>query len=686
MNLEKEISREVYLSWVEKANEASTAYYDFDDPIMADSDFDELMQKVKHYEFTHNYVAPDSPTQRVGGSTGKSSFAKVTHATPMLSLQDVFNKYDVENFVCNYPGQCFSVEEKIDGLSMSVTYKHGLLTMAETRGDGYVGEDITENAKFVRGIPHKLSPICGGGNIDELEVRVEVYMTVEQFERINAEREAMGKKLFANPRNAAAGLLRNHDTSVLRGGILQAFAFDLQRVEYFDTFEEEPLFSDKSHIANLYTLKSLGFSVINHEAVYGKELINRLHNAIDDIGNRRSRLPYWIDGAVIKLDNLELRKVLGATNKVPKWAIAYKYPAEEKETVVKDIILQTGRTGRVTPVAILDPVELGGTMVSKATLHNPEQIKRLKINVGDMVLVRKAAEIIPEIVSVTYMNKDNSDIYDVFAHNCPSCGGPIVPDVDEKGVASGAYCKNPGCPAQLERKFEFWASRDCMDIVGFGPAYIDKFISLGWLKNIPDIYKLKDHRAEMIELDGFGEKAVDNLLEAIEQSKTRNIDRLLKALGIPGVGRHIGKALAESQPGFYAIMTLPYNALLQYEGIGEISAKTMVEHFSKPEFLDMMVELANLGVNVKSLTYKNAENNSKLALSGKTFVITGTLPTMKREEAAKLIEDNGGKVSGSVSKKTDYLLAGEKAGSKLDKATALGIVIISEEDFKNMII
>lgn len=685
MSIEKVISTETYLYWVEKANAATTAYYDNDDPIMTDSEFDELMQKIKHFEFTHGYVVPESPTQRVGGSIGKSTFEKVTHKTPMLSLADVFNKYDVENFVMNCPEKLFTVEEKIDGLSMTVVYKNGVLVRAETRGDGYVGEDITENAKFVLGIPHKLNNIPGTGNIESLEVRAEVYMTVEQFERINARREAEGKKLFSNPRNAAAGLLRNHDTSILRGGILQAFVFELQSVEYFDSFEDVPFFSAKSHIANLYALKSLGFKIVNHYEVYGREFMNLLHNAIDEIGNSRSRLPYWIDGAVVKLDNLELRKSMGVTNKVPKWAIAYKYPAEEKETIVRGIVLQTGRTGRVTPVAVFDPVELAGTMVTRATLHNPEQIAKLKINEGDTVVVRKAAEIIPEIVRVSYMNKENTGMYDIFAHTCPSCGGPIVPDTDEDGTTTGAYCKNPDCPAQIARKFEFWASRDCMDIMGFGPAYIDKFISLGWLKTIPDIYKLKNHRDEMLKLDGFGEKAVDKLLEAIENSKTRNIDRLLKAVGIPGVGRHIGKVLAEKQPGFYAIMTLPYNALRSYEGIGDITAKTMVEHFNKPEFKDMMVELCNLGVNVKSLTYKSAENNSKLALSGKTFVITGTLPTMKREEAAKLIEDNGGKVSSSVSKKTDYLLAGEKAGSKLNKAQKLGVNVITEKEFEEMI-
>lgn len=684
MSIEKVISTETYLSWVQKANEATTAYYDYDEPIMTDIEFDELMQKIKHFEFTHGYISPDSPTQRVGGSVGKSTFAKVLHEVPMLSLQDVFNIYDVVSFAkdCDYGKNImFSVEEKIDGLSMQVTYEDGVLVRAETRGDGYTGEDITENAKYVLGIPKTLPLTDKTGVIKKLVVRTEVYMDIATFESLNNKRELEGKKLFANPRNAAAGLLRSHDVSVLEGKILKAFVFDMQKLE-FDYKNYGTIYNSDTHVAAMILLSSLGFKVVPHHYVFGAKSIP---TAIETIGENKNNLPYWIDGAVVKVVDYALREDLGTTNKVPKWAVAYKFPAEEKETVVKDIILQTGRTGRITPVAILYPVELGGTMVSKATLHNPEQIKRLKINVGDMVLVRKAAEIIPEIVSVTYMNKDNSDIYDVFAHNCPSCGGPIVPDVDEKGIASGAYCKNPGCPAQLEGKFEFWASRDCMDIVGFGPAYIDKFISLGWLKNIPDIYKLKDHRTEMIELDGFGEKAVDNLLEAIEQSKTRNIDRLLKALGIPGVGRHIGKVLAESQPGFYAIMTLPYNALLQYEGVGEISAKVMVEYFNRPDFHDMMVELANLGVNVKSLTYKSAEDKAKLALSGKTFVITGTLPTMKREEAAKLIEDNGGKVSSSVSKKTDYLLAGDKAGSKLDKATALGVKIINEDDLLNMI-
>jgi len=685
MNIEKVISTETYLSWVKKANEATTAYYDYDSPIMTDIEFDELMQKIKNFEFTHGYISPDSPTQRVGGSVGKSTFAKVLHEVPMLSLQDVFNIYDVVSFAkdCDYGKNImFSVEEKIDGLSMQVTYEDGVLVRAETRGDGYTGEDITENAKYVLGIPKTLPLTDKTGTIKKLVVRTEVYMDIATFESLNNKRELEGKKLFANPRNAAAGLLRSHDISVLEGKILKAFVFDMQKLE-FDYKNYGTIYNSDTHVAAMILLSSLGFKVVPHHYVFGAKSIP---TAIETIGERKNDLPYWIDGAVVKVVDYALREDLGTTNKVPKWAVAYKFPADEKETVIRDIILQTGRTGRVTPVAVFDPVQLGGTTVTRATLHNPEQIKKLKVNVGDTVLVRKAAEIIPEVVRVTHMSNENSDIYDVFAHKCPSCGSTIVPGADENGKEeSGAYCTNPDCPAQLARRFEFWGSRDCMDITGFGPAYIDRFISLGWLKTIPDIYRLKEHREEMINLDGFGEKATDKLLEAIEQSKTRNIDRLLKALSIPGVGRHIGKTLAENQPGFYAIMTLPYNALRQYEGVGEISAKVMVEYFSRPDFHDMMVELANLGVNVKSLTYKSTEDKAKLSLSGKTFVITGTLPTMKREEASKLIEDNGGKVSSSVSKKTDYLLAGDKAGSKLDKATALGIKIISEDELYKMI-
>lgn len=673
-----------YKKMVELANKAGSAYYDQDDPIMSDYDYDIIMRKLKAFESKNpDKIDKNSPTQHVGGSTGKSTFEKVNHVIPMLSLQDIFTAEEIKDFLLKFPNEEFSVEEKIDGLSISVTYQNGSLVRAETRGDGYIGEDITENAKHIYGIPLRFSDMDGADNIKTLEVRCEVYLPVSKFDEINNGLENQGKKTFANPRNAAAGLLRTKDISAVKDAGLRGFAFNVQRIELIDDTKAMP-FDINIHSNLLNYIEYLGFLAVKHYTVQGGYVIN----AIRMIGDYRSSLGYWIDGAVVKLEDIRKRNEVGETNKYPRWAVAFKYPPEEKETVVKDIILQTGRTGRVTPIAVLEPVILAGTRVEKATLHNPQIIESLGVNIGDTVLVRKAAEIIPEIIKVTkpaYYGEGYEvpkSHFEVLSHQCPSCGGMIEPDKD----GNGAYCNNPNCPAQIARKFEFWASRDCMDIAGFGPAIIDRFIELGWLKEIPDIYRLYNHRDEMVLLDGFGDRAADKLLDAIEQSKDRDIDRLIKALGIPGIGRHIGKELAKRFPGFYAVMTLSLWDLEHIDGIGAISAKVMYDTFQKQEFKDMMVELCNLGINVKSKSFVSKESgNLNLKFEGITFVITGTLPTMKREEAKELIEKYGGKVSGSVSKKTHYLLAGEAAGSKLSKAKELGIQVLSEEELKNMI-
>lgn len=693
MKLEKELAREVYLGWVKKANEASEAYYDKDDPIMSDVEFDELMQKIKGYEMRHQYVAPDSPTQRVGGSQGKSTFAKVTHEVPMLSLQDVFDIKDVYGFVQDNLHSGICVEEKIDGLSLSVTYEYGKLVRAETRGDGYIGEDITENAKCIVGIPRELN--TDATELEVLEVRCEVYLPVASFLALNEKMEREGKKTFANPRNAAAGLLRTKDIEIVKNAGLHAFAFNVQRSRY-DKYNNFGC----SHTLDLQTLKAIGFAVVPSyyfvERYYGsvsdkQEKLKDIEAKIAEIGSRRNDLPYWIDGAVLKVDGLSARKQLGETNKYPRWALAFKYPPEEKETVIRDIILQTGRTGRVTPVAILDPVLLGGTTVTRATLNNPEFIKDLGVDVGDTVLVRKAAEIIPEIIRVTKKSDKNS-VYDMLGQRCPSCGKPLYAKSDENGETSGAYCENMDCPAQIARKFEFFASRECMDIRGLGPALIDKFIEKGWLQTLPDIYRLQEHRDEMIGMDGLGDKAADKLFAAIEESKDRDIDRLIKALGIPGIGRHIGKELAKRYEDMWAIGAVSAQELAEIDGVGEISANAIYDAFHKAQQSNsddgMFIMLNNFqgcGVNLKSKSFQKLTDNKNLPLAGKIFVITGTLPTMKREEAAELIEKNGGKVSSSVSKKTDYLLCGENAGSKLDKAKTLGVTIIDEGEFKNLI-
>lgn len=670
-----------YQKSVMLAQKASAAYYDDDAPIMEDPEFDTLMQKLKAYEAEHpDQIAPDSPTQKVGGSIGKSSFAKVEHTVPMLSLQDVFNEKEITEFIEKTNAQDYCVEEKIDGLSVSVTYEDGKLVRAETRGDGFIGEDITENAKFIKGIPVRLNDKYLRNNISQLEVRCEVYLPVRRFEEINEKLENEGKKPFVNPRNAAAGLLRTKDLNVVKKAGLCAFAFNIQR------YVGEPFYDVNSHYAGLQALETIGFRTVKSYLVSDSDTALK---TIQMIGNYKADLPYWIDGAVVKVDDLRVQKTLGDTSKYPRWAIAYKYPPEEKETVVKDIILQTGRTGRVTPVAMLEPVFLAGTKVERATLHNPEIIQKLNVDVGDIVLVRKAAEIIPEIIRV--VKKSSDGIYNVFDHACPSCGGDLCQGADESGNnASGSYCPNPNCPAQIQRRFEFWASRDCMDIRGLGPKQIEKFIALGWLKEIPDIYRLYRHWNEMEQLDGFGKKTAENLIAAIEASINRDIDRLIKALGMPGIGRHIGKVLAKRCATVADIGAMSISELAELDGIGPVAATVIYNSFhhkspgnAEPDMLILLKQLQALGVNLKSKSFQDEEKPQPLA--GKTFVITGTLPSLKREEAASLIEENGGTVSGSVSKKTGYLLAGEKAGSKLAKAQSLGVKVITEEELKRML-
>lgn len=673
-------------------NYHSDLYYNKANPELSDYEFDALMNELKALEKEYpELISPDSPTQKVGGSPGNSTFEQVEHAVPMLSLQDVFSESNVNDFLSRFPKHTeFSVEEKIDGLSMSVTYRDRKLVRAETRGDGYIGEDITENAKCIFNIPRFLPVDDWTDNLKELEVRCEVFLPISKFEQLNASLAQHNKKTFKNPRNAAAGLLRTKDLYTVKKAGLCAFAFNVQRIELFDESKGLPVDSTL-HSVLLSYLDYLGFTPVKHYVVEEDEVLK----VIQMIGDVKHLLPYWIDGAVVKVESIPLREELGSTNKYPRWAVAFKYPPEEKETVIKDIILQTGRTGRVTPVAVFDPpVYLAGTKVERATLNNPQFIEKLGVNIGDTVLVRKAAEIIPEIIKVTkpaYVGEgvtEPKSHYDMLSHTCPSCGGEIVPD--EEG--NGAYCKNSDCPAQLSRKFEFWVSRDCMDIEGLGPALIDKFISLGWLKWRTDLYCLKKHRNEMIEMDGLGKKAVDKLLDSIEKSKNRSLDRLIKALGIPGVGRHIGKELCKHYKDIFYIFAFKdgqtrddkIKELCAIDGIGEISANAILD-FATQDNLELLFALQRLGVNVVSSDFENHNAVNTGSLNGKTFVITGALPTLKREEAKELIEQNGGKVSGSVSKKTDFLLAGDNAGSKLTKAEELGITIISESVLRSMI-
>lgn len=652
-------------------------YYDEDAPEISDFEFDALMNELKKLEAENpELVSPASPTQHVGGSMGKSSFEKVTHDVPMLSLQDLFSKDDVEAFIQKMPTHSFTVEEKIDGLSMAVTYQKEtstngktriVLTRAETRGDGFIGEDITENAKYINGLPLTLK-----GKVEELpevlEIRAEVYLPVEDFERINRERELTGDKLFVNPRNAAAGLLRTKDLETVKAAGLHAFAFNIQRVQ-----TESPW---TSHWESLEALKKMGFATVFSTLTDGSHVVEN----IDAIGARKNDLPYWIDGAVIKVDDLPLREKLGAGSKYPVAQVAFKYPPEEKETTVEDIILQTGRTGRVTPVAVLSPVFLSGTSVSRATLHNPAIVREMDVRVGSTVVVLKSGEVIPKVIKVVAEKQPVDSVpFDMSKMVCPECGAAI----EVSGDGNSAVCPNELCPAQFARRIQFIASRDVMDIAGFGPAVLDLCITNGWLQDYPDLYLLHNHRDELAVLKGFGEKSADKLLEAIEKSKGNDIDRFIKSLGISGVGRHIGKVLATRCPDMTAVMALTEDELLEMPDIGEISAKAIVAYFANSDNRALISRLEMLGVNMKSKMYGQAPAHGKL--EGLTFVVTGTLPETSRDEAKALIENNGGKFAGSVSKKTSYVLAGEAAGSKLDKAKELGVPVITFAEFKQML-
>lgn len=669
------MTRETYLSMVKTAADAANAYYLNNEPVMSDYEYDELIRSIRQYETANpTDISPDSPTQKVA-ELPQSSFEKVSHVVPMLSLQDVFDTDEIAKFVRENAGHTYIVEEKIDGLSMSATYEKGKLTRAETRGDGFIGEDVTENAKFILGLPKSLNTAVFAAP-DVLEVRLEVFLPVERFLAINEEREERGEKLFANPRNAAAGLLRTKDISAMKDAGLECFIFNVQRYEGVAPYGD-------SHIDSLAVMRKYGFKTVSaYRSARNEEGVC---DVIKCIGKTRHNLPYWIDGAVVKIDSLTAREEIGSTGKYPKWAVAYKYPPEEKETVIRDIILQTGRTGRVTPVAIFDPVFLAGTKVERATLHNQRFIDDIGVNIGDTIVVRKAAEIVPEVVKVSHVASDETFCID--AHKCAACGGSIY--VSEDGMT--CQCETPSCPAQFARYVEFFASRDCMDIRGMGPAAVNTLIEHGLIKDVVDIYAL--HTIPEVVGDLLGKKTAENLFAAIENSKHRSLDRLIKALGMEGVGRHIGKVLAIRYGSIWNIALPPenyavesarmkkINELMQLDGIGEIAARTIVDYFGHEENWARIFALANCGVNMLD---EKKPTEANLCFVGKTFVITGTLPTMSRNEAAAFIEARGGKVSGSVSKKTDYLVCGEAAGSKLDKAKSLGVPVISEEELKNL--
>lgn len=643
-------------------------YYNQDDPEITDYEYDTMMQELKALEQENpELIAPDSPTQKVGGSAKREAGVLVRHNVPMLSLQDVFSKEEVFSFVEEMRekfGQPeFVVEYKIDGLSMAIRYEDGEMKLAVTRGDGIVqGEDVTANAKVIRDVKKKLKD-----KVPYIEIRGEVYMKNEDFDKVNERQELLGKKTFANPRNCAAGTLRQLDTSVTRERALSMFVFNIQETRGF---------SFQTHTQGYEFLKKQGIKIIEDYRVC--KTAEEVWDAICAIGENRGSLGYDIDGAVVKLNDLEQRRQLGNTAKVPRWAIAYKYPPEEKETKILDIELSVGRTGRITPTAVFEPIRLCGTTVSRATLHNQDFIDELDVGIGDTVKVYKSGEIIPKIKQVVKEKRPDGTVRFQIPDVCPVCGAPTRRERETADVR----CTSSTCPAQLERRIINFVGRDAMDIKGFGTTYIEELTRRGYLHDIADIYTLKEHRDVLIEQGIIGkEKNTDKLLDAIEKSKENEAFRLLTGLGIPNVGKAAAKSIMKEFQSIDRLQEATKEELMCVNDIGEISASCICSFFQNPGNRETMTRLREYGVN---MIYEVVQEE-ELKLEGKTFVITGTLPGMSRKEAAEQIERFGGKVSGSVSKKTDYLLAGENAGNKLTKANELGITVLSEEEFQTML-
>ena len=643
-------------------------YYNQDDPEITDYEYDQKMNELKRLEKEHpEYVTPDSPTQKVGGSAKREAGVLVEHNVPMLSLQDVFDRGEVENFVAEMKKQLddpeFVVEYKIDGLSLSLRYEYGELKLAETRGDGIqYGEDVTANAKVIRDVKKKLKD-----KPEYLEIRGEVYMTEADFEKVNEKQELLGKKLFANPRNCAAGTLRQLDTAVTKERGLSMFIFNIQDARGI---------SFETHTEGYEYLKKQGIRVIEEYTVC--KTADEVWAAIEKIGENRGKLPYDIDGAVVKINRFSDREKLGATSKVPRWAVAYKYPPEEKETKLLDIELSVDRTGRITPTAVFEPVRLCGTSVSRATLHNQDFIDELDIGIGDTIVVYKSGEIIPKVRRVIHEKRPAGVKKFVIPNVCPVCGAKTEREKDTADIK----CTSPNCPAQLERHMINFVGRDAMDIKGFGATYIMELVRLGYLKDIADIYDLKQHREELIEQGIIGkEKNTDKLLDAIEKSKQNEAFQLLTGFGIPNVGKAAAKTILKHFGSIEALMQADMESLQQVADVGEVTALCIRNYFQDENNCKIIERLKEAGVNMEM-----AESGSEDGrFDGLTFVITGTLPTMDRKAAAALIEAHGGKVSGSVSKKTNYLLAGENAGSKLTKANDLGVSVISEEELQEML-
>lgn len=642
-------------------------YYNQDSPEITDYEYDMMMQELKKLEQEHpEWITPDSPTQRVGGVAKRTVGQLVRHNVPMLSLQDVFSKEEVYAFVEEMQQKLehpeFVVEYKIDGLSLGLRYEEGNLALAVTRGDGVVqGEDVTANAKVIKDVKRKLK-----NPVPYIEIRGEVYMKNEDFEAVNEQQELLGKKQFANPRNCAAGTLRQLDPKVTKERGLSMFVFNIQEVRGAEI---------KSHTEGYEYLKSNKIPIIEDYKVCTTS--DEVWDAIQAIGENRGNLAYDIDGAVVKINSYAQRELLGATSKVPRWAVAYKFPPEEKESKILDVELSVGRTGRITPTAVFEPVRLCGTSVSRATLHNQDFIDQLDVGIGDTVIVYKSGEIIPKIKAVDKSKRPMGTVRFQIPDTCPVCGAKTVREKDTADIR----CTSPECPAQRERHIINFVGRDAMDIKGFGAVYVEELVRQEYIRDIADIYFLKEYREELIEKGIIGkEKNTDKLLEAIEISKENEAYKLLTGFGIQNVGKAAAKSLMKYFKSIDALAAASEEELQQVNDIGSVSASCIRDFFAKKSNQEMLERLKKAGVNMQQ-----DEESAEQLLAGKTFVVTGTLPSLGRKEATGLIEKYGGKASGSVSKKTDYVLAGENAGSKLIKAQQLGIQVISENEFKKML-
>lgn len=644
----------------QELNHHNYQYYVLDQPTITDFEYDRMLRQLEELEQAHpEWITPDSPTQRVGGKA-LDSFAQVVHRVPLQSLQDVFSPEELMEFharIAQNQAVEYLLEPKVDGLSVALEYENGVFVRGATRGDGMVGEDVTENLRTIRSIPMVVE-----GAPESLIVRGEVYMPRKTFERLNQERELRGEPLFANPRNAAAGSMRQLNPKVAASRGLDILIFNIQDVKGIS-------FTNDSD--SLDYLRGLRFKVIDYLKSSDMEEIQR---EIQKLGDERGKFPFDIDGAVVKVNNLAERTALGETAKFPRWAAAYKYPPEQKESVVRDIVVQVGRTGVLTPKAVVDPVRLAGTTVTNATLHNQDFITDKDIRIGDTVVVQKAGEIIPEIVSVVTSKRPDGTIPYQLPQQCPVCGAPVVRDED------GAHmrCTGAECPAQLLRNLTHFASRDAMDIDGLGPAVIEALVQAGLVKTAADLYSLKQD--EVAQLERMGQKSAENLLSAIERSKGNDLSKLLYAFGIRQVGQKAAKVLAVRFGSLEVLAQAGVEELTAIDDIGPITAQYLTQWFASPQSQHLMHSLTQAGVNTLSTAAPVGDR-----LAGLTFVLTGELTHHSRKEAGAMLEALGAKVSGSVSKKTSCVVAGEAAGSKLRKANELGIPVLDEEQFLQLV-